>query len=160
MQFLRTFHGHAGRSCSYARFPYEQLDTVLNVIKDSNTYTKTDNIGIHELDGKICVFAKNALKTEVCCIRRKNGEDCWNVCLLRSPSWNDFSDNTMLEFLSFLKGIVDLQLPKEEWEYLQPLSEETVQKYTVEEKMWGRTDNFTIRQAEELEKGWNEDRNA
>ena len=159
-KFLRIFAGHHKASCSYARFPYEQLDEVLECIKKSETFSYTEMIGIHELDGKICVSFHEpcTIKSKWCCIRRKNGEDHWNIALINSH-YENFNKMVMLNFFQFLKdNDIKLVLPQQKFEYILPVSKEEAEKYTDSEiRMWSRTNQITLIESQEDEKKWMED---
>ncbi len=164
-RYLRTFYGRDARSFSYARFPCEQLDLVLDCIRKSSSYGINEHIGMCQLDGKICVSRSSPAityrqrnSTQYCCLRRKNGENCWNVSLLKSHI-GDFDKDTMTNFFQFLReNGVDLHTPNADLEYIQPMTDELVEKWTTEDTSgWCRIDNMTIREAEEMEKGWYEE---
>lgn len=153
-RYLRTFGGHGAVSCSYARFPYSQLDIVLNAINNSANYSYTECIGRMEIDGYVCVQNNNC--REWCMIRRKNGENYWNICAVCSHIFKDFSKHTMLEFFYLLEQSgVTLSIPTYDLEPIATIDHATIQDHTDPNvRGWCRTDSMTVDEAQKLEAGW------
>jgi hypothetical protein len=165
LRFLRVFYGDENYpryypgakqfAPSYARFPHDQLQKVLDILKQ-HEYSYNDRIGKQEMDGQI-YFLKNAgFLNRYATIRRKNGEPYWNITDLVFRDCAQFTDQMYSELFKILTtNGVDLVLPQKDWEYIPPITKEEAAKYTLEKAgPWTNTDSFTILQAQEVELEW------
>lgn len=155
-KFLRTFHGHNRKpSCSLARFKFEDLNQVLQLINDDgqHTYSYTTHIGRHELDGKYCIRLCGSGRW--ICFRRKNGEPSWNICGINSQVFEDFLASEMNAFYDFLTNNgIEIQMPKYSFEYIPPITEDESKKYIVGTRGWSATDSVSVLESQEYEKKW------
>lgn len=157
--FLRTFNGRGTYSLSYARFPVEELDKVLAILVANKCWV-TQRIGCYELDGKYCIVKQIDRKSCGFSIRRKNGEPCWNICLLNGNMHPNISFEDLADIFSLLKdGGVSLSLPKEHCEYIPPITKEEADKNRDEIVLLRHpVDKTNVEDAQVEELKWNNER--
>lgn len=157
--FLRVFYGRdSSRSLSYARFPFEELEKVTQILECNNCQV-TRKIGWHELDGKYCCLKYIAGGIYGFALRRNNGEPMWNICLLV----DNYHKNIQLEelakvFETLKENGINLTLPKVEFEYIPPVSAEVSARYREEINGWySAVDQIDIAEIQEIEAEWHQE---
>jgi hypothetical protein len=144
-----------------ARFPVDQFETVKELLKSMN-FCYSNKISVFEIEGKhvFTFYDSSARKSYSFCLRRKNGEPCWNICQTCIFRYHNTPDDVLLKIFASLKEKgIDLSLPKVNFEYIPPISTEEADKFRHPdyERAWCPVDSFDIEKAQEFEKGWYED---
>lgn len=154
--FLRVFPGRRTRSLSYARFPFAELDKVIQIICQKGWW-HTSRVGCYELDGKHCFIDRRG---DGFAIRRYNGEPYWNICLLNGNQYKNVGLETLKEiFEQLVINDISLILPKTPFEYISPITSEETEPYLERDSVWPPSEKMSIIEAQELEKEWNSNKN-
>lgn len=146
-RFLRWFASHMKDVMSFARFPYSQLNTFKEIVKELGFYT-TNRIGSCELDGLFCFEMNNNWYS----IRRFNGEDHWNITTIGSHCRSDPSSEEIKLFIEELQKHDELTLvvPKTDLEYIPP--QEYIKSFVEDDvEGWCETSSFTIKECQRRE---------
>jgi hypothetical protein len=156
--FLRTFYGQTEidrPACSMARFPVEQFDKAKKLMTIAG-FSYTDRVGVCEMDWKhVFTLWLPGRRPQSLCFRRKNGEDCWNICQTHVLKYDDVDSTNLTNIFTTLKnGGVDLRLPTVNWEYIPP--QQTTEPYPDYER-YGPVDPVNIENAQVNEKKWHDD---
>lgn len=154
LPFLRSFNGHhSGVSASYGRFPFEQLEDVLKLVSNSNySQTRVDRAEVERF-----IAIRTMFPPKYILLRRKNGEPFWNICLVASHVFEDFSNDDLYDFITFLKdNKIDVVLAKTKYEYIPPITEEESQKYIDSRAGYydSKTDSNNILETQKVELTW------
>lgn len=149
--FLRVFPGRGTRSLSYARFPFTELNSVIQILCQKG-WCHTSRVGCYELDGKHCFIGYNRGGFA---IRRYNGEPYWNICLLNGNIDKNISLETLKEILNQLvAGGISLSLPETPLEYIPPITDEETNSYLETKTVLSPSEQTSIIEAQDLEKQW------
>lgn len=113
LTYLRIF-GHNRKSL--ARFPFEQLDVVKQILYEIG-YREMPNF---EYVGEILIYSKR--RTDYIEIIRHNGEPMFNIVYTTDLDWS--ITDIELQFLvdELHKNNINVQLPREDNEYIPPIN--------------------------------------